>query len=215
MTFLSHTSRERRLTSLKGCTEQVSVSIIRARRARADVGHRSAPESHEVCPRPPLGGLFFFEPNRCANQSPMLSRLLNWISPERRRFMRRFGRPARARIRERLEALGSPRAVGVISTLLDANLEFLAFALSSQGPLSNYSAGLNDERVEMCLAAMILFAIHLFAREELANNESELIPLLAAIAKSTTILVMVRRDSLRKTPRSEEWMLYTWMVAAL
>jgi len=145
----------------------------------------------------------------------MLATLLNWISPERRRFMRRFGRPARSRIRERLEALGSPRAVGVISTLLDANLEFLAFALSSQGPLSNYSAGLNDERVEMCLAAMILFAIHLFAREELANNESELIPLLAAIAKSTTILVMVRRDSLRKTPRSEEWMLYAWMVAAL
>jgi hypothetical protein len=42
-----------------------------------------------------------------------------------------------------------------------------------------------------------------------------LIPLLAKIARLTTMQVMLRRDNLRKAPRSEEWLLYSWMVTAL
>ena len=120
-----------------------------------------------------------------------------------------------ARLRERLDAAGSPRAVAFFSTLLRANIEFLAFSLSPSGPLSFLSPGANAEKVEACLAAMLIFSVNLFARDEFANNESELIPLLAAIANLNPMQVMLRRDSLRKAPRSEEWMLYTWMVAAL
>ncbi len=91
----------------------------------------------------------------------------------------------------------------------------MAFALSTQGPLAAFSPGADPETVEACLAAMLIFSVNLFARDELANNESELIPLLAVIAHLTPMQVMLRRDSLRKAPRSEEWMLYTWIVAAL
>ena len=129
--------------------------------------------------------------------------------------MRECGRPALARLRGRLNDAGLPRAVAFFSTLLDANLEFLAFALSSDGPLAAYASNASPERVEACLAAMLIFSVNLFAREELADNESELIPLLATIAQIPPMQVMLRRDNLRKAPRSEEWMLYTWMVAAL
>ncbi len=129
--------------------------------------------------------------------------------------MRECGKPAAARLRERLLEAGSQRAIAFFSILLDANLEFLAFALSPQGPLASLGKQANSDAVEACLAAMLLFSVHLFAREEFANNESELIPLMAAIARLTPMKVMLRRDSLRKAPRSEEWMLYTWMVEAL
>jgi len=62
---------------------------------------------------------------------------------------------------------------------------------------------------------MLIFSVNLFARDELARNESELIPLLARVAQLSTTQVMLRRDHLRKAPRSEEWMLYSWMVTAL
>jgi hypothetical protein len=62
---------------------------------------------------------------------------------------------------------------------------------------------------------MLIFSVNLFVREELARNESELIPLLAKVAQLTTTQVMLRRDNLRKAPRSEEWLLYSWIVTAL
>ena len=145
----------------------------------------------------------------------MFSAILNWLSPARRRFMRECGKPALKELRGRLESAGLPRAIAFFSALLDANIEFLAFALSRQGPLAALESRANRENVKACLAAMLIFSVNLFAREELANNESELIPLLAAIAELTPTQVMLRRDQLRKAPRSEEWMLYTWMMAAL
>jgi len=129
--------------------------------------------------------------------------------------MRECGKPALKELRGRLESAGLPRAIAFFSALLDANIEFLAFALSRQGPLAALESRANRENVKACLAAMLIFSVNLFAREELANNESELIPLLAAIAELTPTQVMLRRDQLRKAPRSEEWMLYTWMMAAL
>jgi hypothetical protein len=145
----------------------------------------------------------------------MLSAILNWLSPARRRFMRECGGPALKTLRGRLDDAGLPRAVAFFSALLDANIEFLAFALSRQGPLKEFGSRANRENIEACLAAMLIFSVNLFARDELANNESELIPLLARIAEIAPTQVMLRRDQLRKAPRSEEWMLYTWMVAAL
>src|SRR6516225_6012585 len=145
----------------------------------------------------------------------MLSALRSLLSPARRRFMRECGRPALAGLRTRLEAAGSRRAIALCSTLLDANREFLAFALSAQGPLSALASHATPETVEACLAAMLIFSVNLFARDDLARNDSELIPLLAKVARLSTTQVMLRRDNLRKAPRSEEWMLYSWMVKDL
>jgi hypothetical protein len=145
----------------------------------------------------------------------MLSAFRSLLSPARRRFMRECGRPALAGLRVRLKAAGSPRAIALCSTLLEANREFLAFALSPQGPLSALTSRATPETVEACLAVMLIFSVNLFARDELARNESELIPLLATVAQLSPTQVMLRRDNLRKAPRSEEWMLYSWMVTAL
>jgi len=145
----------------------------------------------------------------------MLSAILNWLSPARRRFMRECGRPVMAELCARLKASGSPRAIAFLAPLLDANAEFIAFALSEKGPLAVLSSRANPENVRACLGVMLIFSVNLFARGELANNESELIPLLATIAGITPTQVMLRRDQLRKAPRSEEWMLYTWIVSAL
>ena len=144
----------------------------------------------------------------------MLSAVRTLLSPARRRFMRECGRPALAGLRARLEAAGSPRAIALCSTLLDANREFLAFALSAKGPLSTLATHATPETVEACLAAMLIFSVNLFARDDLARNDSELIPLLAKVARLSTTQVMLRRDNLRKAPRSEEWMLYSWRVTA-
>lgn len=81
--------------------------------------------------------------------------------------------------------------------------------------MSSLAARATPENVEVCLATMLVFSVNLFARDELARNESELIALLAAVARLTPNQVMLRRDHLRKSPRSEEWLLYCWMVTAL
>jgi hypothetical protein len=39
--------------------------------------------------------------------------------------------------------------------------------------------------------------------------------LLAHVAGLEVTQVMLRRDQLRKAPRSEEWMLYIWLTTAL
>jgi hypothetical protein len=145
----------------------------------------------------------------------MIAALLFWLSPARRRFMRRYARPAMTAMRTRLARFGAPRAVGFVSIILDANAEFLAYALARGGPLERYRDRAAPATAEACLAAMLIFSVNMFARDEMAKNESELIRLLAAVIGCDPMQVMLRRDRLRKAPRSEEWTLYTQLIAAL
>jgi hypothetical protein len=145
----------------------------------------------------------------------MLAGLLYWLSPARRRFMRRLAKPGLDATRARLSESGSPRALMFISTLLDANAEFLAYALSSKGPLAAYRDRATPETVGACIATMLIYSVNLFARDEMTRNESELIPLLARLTGLAPKQVMLRRDAIRKSPRSEEWMLVTWLAKDL
>ena len=116
----------------------------------------------------------------------------------------------------RLKTAGSPAAITFCSTLLHANAEFLAFAISSSdGALTRFAASATPAQVEACLAAMLIYSAAQFAREEMQRDDSQMIPLLAHVAGLEVTQVILRRDQLRKAPRSEEWMLYTWLVAAL
>jgi hypothetical protein len=145
----------------------------------------------------------------------MLSGLLYWLSPARRRFMRRMAKQGLDVARARLAEAGSPRAVQFISTLLDANADFLAYALSPKGPLHIYRGRATPERVSACIATMLIYSVNLFARDEMQNNDSEMIRLLAHIAGVNPTQVMLRRDALRKTPHSEEWLVVTWLAKDL
>src|SRR5258708_13585002 len=145
----------------------------------------------------------------------MLSGLRYWISPARRRFMRRLAKPALDATRVRLAESGSPRAVRFISTLLDANAEFLAYALSSNGPLAPYCDRATPATVGACIATMLIYSVNLFARDEMTKNESELIPLLARLTELDPTQALLRRDSMRKAPRSEEGMVVTWLAKDL
>jgi hypothetical protein len=146
----------------------------------------------------------------------MLSGLLYWLSPRRRRFMRRLGRPALTILSARLASAGSPAAISFCTILLQANAEFLAFAISSpEGALARFAAGATIGQVEACLAAMLIYSAAQFAREEIRRDDGQIIPLLAHVTGLEVTQVMLRRDQLRKAPRSEEWMLYSWLVAAL
>jgi hypothetical protein len=129
--------------------------------------------------------------------------------------MRRCASPALAKFRSRLGGLAAPWAAGFIQTLLTANAEFLAFALGPSGLLHAFGPASNEERIERCLASLLLYSIYQFAREEFSNNESELISLLARLTDTNTRAVMLRRDMLRKTPRSEEWVACSWMLTDL
>jgi len=142
----------------------------------------------------------------------MLSGLLYWLSPARRRFMRRLAKPGLDATRARLAESGSPRAVQFISTLLDANAEFLAYALSSHGPLAQYCERATPQTVAACIATLLVYSVNLFARDEMTKYESELIPLLARLTGFEPKQVILRRDALRKAPRSEEWMVVTWLA---
>jgi hypothetical protein len=145
----------------------------------------------------------------------MLSGLIFRLSPARRRFMRELARPALARFKERLDRLGSPRAVRFITILNDANADFMAYALSADGLLADRSDAATSDSVENCLADLLVYCVHLFARDDVASDSSELIPLLAGVIATEPKRVMLKRDALRKSPRSEEWMLYTWLVKDL
>jgi hypothetical protein len=146
----------------------------------------------------------------------MLSGLIYWLSPRRRRFMRELGRPGLTNLEGRLTASGSSAAIAFCTILLQANAEFLAFAISSpDGTLARFASGATPAQVEACLAAMLIYSAAQFAREEMRRDDGEMIPLLAHVAGVQVTQVMLRRDQLRKAPRSEEWMLYTWLVAAL
>jgi hypothetical protein len=146
----------------------------------------------------------------------MWSALKFWLSSARRRFMRAYGSPALAALKARLAAAGSPRASKFITPLLRANADFLGYALASGGPLDRFGSRATAESVERCLGALLVYSVSLFARDELADNSSELIPLLASvIGVDDPKGVMLMRDALRKAPRSEEWMLITWLADAL
>jgi hypothetical protein len=145
----------------------------------------------------------------------MLEGLRYWLSPARRRFMRRLARPGLDDIRARLTASGSPRAVQFIATLLHANADFLAYALSRAGPLAAYGARATPDTVAACLRTMLIYSANLFARGEMTSNESELIALLAHLTGVEQKQVMLRRDAMRKAPRSEEWLLVTWLAKDL
>ena len=146
----------------------------------------------------------------------MLAGLWYWLSPRRRRFMRRLGRPALAHLEARLAAAGSPPAVSLCTLMLHANAEFLAFAISSpEGSLARFAGSATPAQVEAALAATLIYSAALFAREEMQRDDGQLIPLLAHVAGLEVTQVMLRRDQLRKAPRSEEWQLYTWLALAL
>jgi hypothetical protein len=146
----------------------------------------------------------------------MLSGLIYWLSPRRRRFMRRLGSPALAALEARLKTSGSPAAISFCTILLHANAEFLAFAISSpDGTLTGFAATSTPAQIQACLAAMLIYSAAQFAREEMQRDDGQIIPLLAQVAGLEVTQVMLRRDQLRKAPRSEEWMLYSWLVAAL
>ncbi len=145
----------------------------------------------------------------------MLSALAFRLSPSRRRFMRRFGRPALSRFNARLHAAGSADAVKFISVLLRANADFLAHALSSAGQLKHLNDRATIEGVEQCLASLLVYSVNLFARDEMAKSESELLALVAEVIGRDPESVMLMRNALRKSPRSEEWMLVTWLAEAL
>ena len=195
-----------------------SVLTIRAQAAPADAGRRLAhnffTESNIKGPLH-LGAAFFFSIWGVLDGSMMLSGLIYWLSPARRRFMRRLAKPGLDATRARLAEAGSPRAVQFISTILDANADFLAYALSPKGPLHMYCDRATPETVAACIATMLIYSVNLFARDEMTNNESEMIPLLAHLAGIKPMQVMLRRDALRKAPRSEEWMVLTWLARDL
>src|ERR1700723_3237625 len=112
----------------------------------------------------------------------MLSALIYWLSPRRRRFMRRLGRAALASLEARLATAGSPAAVIFCNSLLSANAEFLAFAISSpEGALMRFDAGATPGEVEGCLAAMLIYSAAQFAREEMRRDDGQIIPLLARV----------------------------------
>ena len=84
-----------------------------------------------------------------------------------------------------------------------------------RGRLPRCRAGANPDSVEACLADLLVYAVNLFARDEMRRDTSELIPLLARIVDISPTRVMLKRDNLSKAPRSAEWMLYTWLVRNL
>ncbi len=144
-----------------------------------------------------------------------LSGLWFWLSPTRLLFRRKLARPGLRRLKGKLRQFGSPAAIKALSTLLDANAEFLAYALSKSGPLGAYADLATRQSVEACLGSLLIYSVNLFAREALARNDGELVTLMAAILGLDRVKLMVRRDALRKTPRSEEWVLYTWLLKDL
>ncbi len=129
--------------------------------------------------------------------------------------MRELAGPGLKKFNQRLADAGVPRAVKLISTLNGANADFMAYALSPDGPLSDCRAVSNPGSVEACLADLLIYSVSLFARDELIRDASELIALLARILDLAPTRVMLKRDQLRKAPRSAEWMVYTWLVGNL
>jgi hypothetical protein len=145
----------------------------------------------------------------------MLTALRFLLSPWRLRFMRRYARPAIGELRGRLDQFASPQGRIFLATLIDANAEFLAHAFSPSGVLASMRDRLSVDSLRACFESMLIYSVNLFARDELARDDSELITLLSRALALKRETVMLRRDALRKAPRSEEWMFYTWLVKDL
>ncbi len=109
----------------------------------------------------------------------------------------------------------SPQGRTFVMTLLRANAEFLAHAFSRSGALYGVRGRLTVDAVRACLASMLIYSVNLFARTEMANDGGELVKLLSRMLGVRREAVMLRRDSLRKAPRSEEWLFYTWLLKDL
>ncbi|HKD68429.1 MAG TPA: hypothetical protein VKB84_16400 [Candidatus Binataceae bacterium] len=145
----------------------------------------------------------------------MITALRFLLSPQRLRFMRRYAKPAAAELRGRLQQCATPQGRVFVTTLLQANAEFLAHAFSPSGALASKGDRLSAQSVRACLTSMLIYSVNLFARTEMAKDNSELVTLLSRTLDMSRQSVMLRRDSLRKAPRSEEWMLYTWLLKDL
>ena len=145
----------------------------------------------------------------------MLTALRFLFSPWRLRFMRSYGRPAINDLRAPLNQFASPQGRAFVGTLIKANIEFLAHAFSPSGALAPLREQLTKQSVRACLASMLIYSVNLFARDEMARDANELIILLSRMLAISREAVMLRRDMLRKAPRSEEWMLYTWLLKDL
>jgi hypothetical protein len=145
----------------------------------------------------------------------MLSGLRFLLSPWRLRFTRRYANPAARELRDQLDRIATPQGRTFAVTLLQANVEFLAHAFSRSGALYGERSRLTVDAVRACLASMLIYSINLFARAEMANDNGELVTLLSRTLGLRREVVMLRRDSLRKAPRSEEWLFYTWLLKDL
>jgi hypothetical protein len=145
----------------------------------------------------------------------MFNSLRFLLSPWRLRFMRRYGRPAMSELRGRIERFAAPQARAFLTTLLAANTEFLADAFSASGVMARLRDRLDAQSLRACLGSMLIYSVNLFARDEMARDGSELVALLGRTLGVSSEAVMLRRDALRKAPRSEEWMLYTWLLRDL
>lgn len=145
----------------------------------------------------------------------MFTALRFLLSPWRLRFMRRYGRPAAGELRARIDQFATPQARVFLRTLLDANIEFLAEAFSASGMLASLRDRLEAQSLRACLGSMLIYSVNLFARTEMARDGSEVVALLGRALGVSPEAVMLRRDTLRKAPRSEEWMLYTWLLKDL
>lgn len=145
----------------------------------------------------------------------MFTALRFLLSPWRLRFMRRYGRPAMNELRARIDQFATPQGRIFLTTLLEANTEFLADAFSASGVLSGVRDRLGAQSLCACLGSMLIYSVNLFARNEMARDGSELVSLLSRTLGISREAVMLRRDALRKAPRSEEWMLYTWLLKDL
>jgi hypothetical protein len=145
----------------------------------------------------------------------MLSALRFLFSPWRLRFMRRYANPATNEFRQRLDQFAAPQARIFVTTLLQANAEFLAYAFSHSGLLAGLRDRLTPAGTRACFASMLIYSVNLFARTEMADDGGELVALLGRTLEVDRKFVMLRRDTLRKAPRSEEWMVYTWLLKDL
>lgn len=125
--------------------------------------------------------------------------------------MRNYANLSLKEFRGRLDQIATPQGRTFIMTLLQANAEFLAHAFSRSGALFGVRDHLTPETVRACLASMLIYSVNLFARTEMANDGGELVSLLSRTLGVRREAVMLRRDSLRKAPRSEEWLFYTWL----
>src|SRR5258708_33672280 len=122
-----------------------------------------------------------------------VSGLVCGVCAMRRGLMGRLAKPGLDAMRVRLRKAGSPRAIQFISMILDANADFLAYALSSKGTLHMYGERATPETVAACIVTVLIYSVNLFARGEMSSNESEMMPLFAHLAGVKPVQEMLWR----------------------